>query len=181
MSQVEVVNVVGSGAIGAEIDLEALSVDLAADTNYTPETHTGMHIRLENGGLITLYRTGSYHIVGVDSVDSLKRARDDFFSLLRDVGVEISVDDDPFSVRNIVTTTDLEQTVNLNALAIGFGLENVEYEPEQFPGLVYRPKERESAVLIFGSGKMVITGVETVEEVEDVRGLVEEKVQNILG
>ncbi|MDI6640110.1 MAG: TATA-box-binding protein, partial [Methanocellales archaeon] len=38
------------------------------------------------------------------------------------------------------------------------GLENIEYEPEQFPGLVYRLSEPKVVVLLFGSGKLVVTG-----------------------
>jgi len=44
-------------------------------------------------------------------------------------------------------------------------LENIEYEPEQFPGLVYRIKEPKVAMLIFGSGKIVCTGARKVSEV----------------
>jgi transcription initiation factor TFIID TATA-box-binding protein len=57
-------------------------------------------------------------------------------------------------------------SINLNAIAIGLGLENVEYEPEQFPGLVYRLGEPNVVVLLFGSGKMVITGGKQPEDVE---------------
>jgi len=56
--------------------------------------------------------------------------------------------------------------LNLNALAIGFGLENTEYEPEQFPGLIYRPTGLNCVFLIFGSGRIVITGCRTVQEAE---------------
>jgi transcription initiation factor TFIID TATA-box-binding protein len=61
-------------------------------------------------------------------------------------------------VQNIVSSADLGHTLNLNALAIGLGLEDVEYEPEQFPGLVYRMDDPDVVILLFGSGKIVITG-----------------------
>jgi len=44
-------------------------------------------------------------------------------------------------------------------------LENIEYEPEQFPGLVYRIKEPKVAMLLFGSGKIVCTGARKVSDV----------------
>lgn len=139
------------------------------------------HIRLESGALITLYRTGSYHIVGVDSKVSLFQARDDFLDLLRDIGVDVPSGEDPFSVRNIVTTSELStESVNLNALAIGLELEHVEYEPEQFPGLVYRPGGFDAVVLIFGSGKVVITGLTSDEDARSVRDSVSEEIHEIL-
>lgn len=73
-------------------------------------------------------------------------------------GVEVT-----FAVKNVVVVGDLEQTVDLNRLAIQFGLERVEYEPEQFPGMVYRPDEMESVFLIFSSGRVVIPGTSSVE------------------
>ena len=46
------------------------------------------------------------------------------------------------------------------------GLEKVEYEPEQFPGLVYRIDEPKVVVLLFGSGKLVCTGARKPSDVE---------------
>ena len=65
----------------------------------------------------------------------------------------------------MITISDLEQEINLNTVAITLGLEKVEYEPEQFPGLVYRLDEPKVVVLLFGSGKMVCTGAKVPEDV----------------
>ncbi len=68
-------------------------------------------------------------------------------------------------VQNIVASSDLEQEINLNTVAITLGLEKVEYEPEQFPGLVYRLDDPKVVVLLFSSGKMVITGAKIPNDV----------------
>ena len=65
----------------------------------------------------------------------------------------------------MVATADLGGELNLNEVAMGLGLENVEYEPEQFPGLVYRFKEPKVAMLLFSSGKIVCAGARKIEEV----------------
>lgn len=70
----EIVNVVGSGEFDLELDLTVLARDLGDVAEYDPDGHTGMHIRLNNGALVTLYRTGSYHIVGIASVAGLADA-----------------------------------------------------------------------------------------------------------
>jgi len=62
------------------------------------------------------------------------------------------------TIRNIVSSADLGERIDLNAVAVGIGLEDIEYEPEQFPDLVYCPEEREVVALLFGTGKTVITG-----------------------
>ena len=60
---------------------------------------------------------------------------------------------------------DLETELNLTNIALSLGLENVEYEPEQFPGLVYRVEEPKVVLLLFGSGKVVCTGAKKKEEI----------------
>ena len=77
---------------------------------------------------------------------------------------EIAIDP-KIEVQNIVASSDLEQEINLNTVAITLGLEKVEYEPEQFPGLVYRLDSPKVVVLLFGSGKMVCTGAKVPEDV----------------
>ncbi|MCK5260716.1 MAG: TATA-box-binding protein, partial [Thermoplasmatales archaeon] len=68
-------------------------------------------------------------------------------------------------IQNIVATSDLGGELNLSEVAISLGLENVEYEPEQFPGLVYRIREPKVAMLLFGSGKIVCAGARKIEDV----------------
>ena len=83
-------------------------------------------------------------------------------------GIGIKVMPDPvITVQNIVASADLGSVLNLNAIAIGLGLENIEYEPEQFPGLVYRLAVPKVVVLIFGSGKIVVTGGKKPKDAED--------------
>ncbi|MGB2826492.1 MAG: TATA-box-binding protein, partial [Thermoplasmata archaeon] len=69
-------------------------------------------------------------------------------------------------VQNIVATSNLGAKINLNATAITLGLERVEYEPEQFPGLVYRLESPKVVMLLFGSGKLVCTGARKPEDAE---------------
>ncbi|EQD73626.1 TATA-box binding protein [mine drainage metagenome] len=69
-------------------------------------------------------------------------------------------------VQNIVATSDLGSEVNLNSIAVTLGLDRVEYEPEQFPGLVCRLTTPRVVVLLFGSGKLVCTGARRPSDVE---------------
>jgi len=73
-----------------------------------------------------------------------------------------------FAVQNYVCSGELDQRLNLNALAVGRGLEKTEYEPEQFLGLIYRPEGGEGVVLLFATGKVVITGCRSVESAEEI-------------
>ena len=53
----------------------------------------------------------------------------------------------------MVCSYDLGKSINLNKVVVTFNVENIEYEPKQFPGLVYRIKDPKIVVLIFSSGK----------------------------
>ena len=86
-----------------------------------------------------------------------------------------SVENAVQALENVVATADLHSFLSLTAIAVGLGLEHVEYEPEQFPGLVYRLAKPKMVILLFSSGKLVITGGRKPEDVANaVDQLVEE-------
>src|SRR5271170_8329545 len=65
------------------------------------------------------------------------------------------------SIENVVASASINQTVDLNQITRSFS--DVEYHPDQFPGLVFRLKVPKTATLIFSSGKMVCTGSKSEE------------------
>ena len=65
----------------------------------------------------------------------------------------------------MVASGDINMTLNLDKLA--FKLENAEYEPEQFPGLVYKVPNSHITFLLFGTGKIVCTGAKNEREIKD--------------
>ena len=69
-----------------------------------------------------------------------------------------------FKIENVVASTSLGEELDLKAIARALG--GAEYEPEQFPGLVYRIDEPKVVVLLFGSGKLVCTGARKPSDVE---------------
>ncbi len=78
------------------------------------------------------------------------------------------------SIENVVASASVNQTIDLNQITRNFA--DVEYHPQQFPGLVFRIKFPRSATLIFGSGKMVCTGSKSSEQAV---GAVESVVQKL--
>jgi transcription initiation factor TFIID TATA-box-binding protein len=168
-------NVVASTGIGQELDLESVSTDLAG-AEYDPDQFPGLVYRTQNPKAAALiFRSGKIVCTGANSTDDVHESLRIVFDKLRDL--EIQVDEDPeIVVQNIVTSADLGRNLNLNAIAIGLGLENIEYEPEQFPGLVYRLEDPDVVALLFGSGKLVITGG---KEPDDAKGAVDKIVSRL--
>ncbi len=113
-----------------------------------------------------LFRSGKANCTGAKNVEDVKKTVDIIADKLRKLGVEVYKDKDlKIVIQNIVAISDLGTELNLNEVAMGLGLENVEYEPEQFPGLVYRIRDPKVAMLLFGSGKIVCTGARQTEDV----------------
>ena len=124
----KIVNAVGSGDLGREINLNQLASDIE-EVEFDPDKYPGAYVRL--GGknpLVTVYRTGKYIITGSTSGKEAHSCRKRFLLLLSDVGVLDTPDDRRFSMQNYVCTGDLDQVQNLNALAISLGLEYTEYQ-----------------------------------------------------
>ena len=154
---IHIENVVASTGIDQELDLQTVAMDLEG-ADYDPEQFPGLVYRTTDPKSAALiFRSGKIVCTGAKSTDAVHEALHMVFDELR--ALEIPIEDDPeITVQNIVTSADLGADLNLNAIAIGLGLENIEYEPEQFPGLVYRIDDPDVVALLFGSGKLVITG-----------------------
>jgi len=158
-------NVVASTSLGEELDLQAIARVLGG-AEYEPEQFPGLIYRLkEPKTAILLFRSGKVVCTGAKSLEHVKTAIEMVAKQI--VAAGIPVNKNPaIVVQNIVATSDLGAEIDLNAVAISLGLGKIEYEPEQFPGLVYRIDEPKVVVLLFGSGKLVCTGARKPQDVE---------------
>jgi transcription initiation factor TFIID TATA-box-binding protein len=80
----------------------------------------------------------------------------------------------------MVCSYDLGKYINLNKVVITLNVENIEYEPEQFPGLVYRIKDPKIVVLIFSSGKIILTGGKNLEDIKKGLDVLEQQLESVL-
>lgn len=154
----------GGGELGKEIVLPAVLEDLEAKYSIeaTSQSDSMATIRLEEDGpAYTLYQTGTFQIRGPDTQESLFEAKDDLLGALEGIGLDL--EEVSFEQQNAVFLEDFEIEIQLEPLAIILGLEHVEYEPEQFPGVIYRPPDFETVMLIFASGKSIISGTTSEE------------------
>src|ERR1035437_4585726 len=154
---IKIVNVVASTGIGREIDLKQVTLGLEG-ADYAPKRFPGLvyHTRDPKTAAL-LFRSGKIVCTGAKSIDEAHKGVENVFQSLRNIGIDVKGTPE-IKVQNIVASADLHSVLNLNAVAAGLGLENIEYEPEQFPGLVYRSSDPKVVVLLFGSGKLVVTG-----------------------
>jgi len=165
MAVMKIENVVASTSLGVELDLPAIVLALDG-AEYDPERFPGLIYRLKEPKTATLlFRSGKVVCTGAKSLEQVKIAISKVAKLIGAMGIVIKGEPE-IVVQNIVASSDLGAKINLNAIAISLGLDRVEYEPEQFPGLVYRIDSPKVVVLLFGSGKLVCTGARKPEDVE---------------
>lgn len=175
---VSIENVVASTGIGQELDLENVAQDLTG-VDYNPEQFPGLVYRIqEPKSAALIFRSGKIVCTGANSIDAVHEALHLVFDELRALDIAVAESPD-IAVQNVVTSADLGQPLNLNAIAIGLGLEDVEYEPEQFPGLVYRLDAPEVVVLLFGSGRLVITGGTQPADAEQAIDAIVSQLENL--
>lgn len=172
--KLDVANIVASGKFDVELDLANVAEDLPdakgiENAEHSRRSGNRLLIHFSNQDTLSILApSGVYMFTGVDSYNELEYTKSELLSALAELGIISSPNPateeiiDPFQVQNVVCTAELksQEGLNLSQLAINLGLEKTEYEPEQFPGLVYRPDNSSCTILVFSSGKMVITGID---------------------
>ena len=165
MAKIRIENVVASTSLGGELDLQKIALALEG-AEYEPEQFPGLIYRLKEPKTATLlFRSGKVVCTGAKSLQDVKTAISKVAKQIEAAGIHIKIEP-KIEVQNIVASSDLGSTINLNAIAISLGLDKIEYEPEQFPGLVYRIDSPKVVLLLFGSGKLVCTGARKPEDVD---------------
>jgi transcription initiation factor TFIID TATA-box-binding protein len=175
---VKVENIVAFTSLGKPIPLLKISNELK-EAEYAPESFPGVVYRIKDPRAATLiFSSGKIVCTGAKSVDNAHLAMSKVIDDIRKCGIPMPRKF-TMKVENIVASTAIQTTKKLNLEEISFALENVEYEPEQFPGLVYRVTEPRSAFLLFGTGKIICTGARTIEDVHAALGKFKHKLEGI--
>jgi transcription initiation factor TFIID TATA-box-binding protein len=172
---VEIQNVVAVASLGQKIDLLSI-LKVFRNVKYKPKRFPGLVFRLKNPKTATLiFTTGKMVCTGAKSE---KIARSAVMKVVRELRKEgfIIRKSPKIEIVNMVGTADVGGVIDLETASDI--LDNTMYEPEQFPGMIYRMKEPKIVILIFASGKLVITGARNEEQVsfaaEEIRSILTE-------
>jgi len=173
---IKIENIVASTALNIRIPLEKI-VEHLEGTEYEPEQFPGLVYRMKDPKAAALiFSSGKIVCTGARSITDVKKVVKKVVRMIKEAKLG-----EPkkykIQIENIVASAKLESKLNLDKIA--FELENSEYEPEQFPGLVYRMKDPKAAFLLFSSGKIVCTGVRNVEDIESAVKIVSKRLKSI--
>jgi transcription initiation factor TFIID TATA-box-binding protein len=162
--KVRIENIVASATLNVEIPLEKI-VSKLEGMEYEPEQFPGLVYRMEKPKAAALiFGSGKIVCTGARSTTDVNIVFKKVIKIIETVKVKVPRNYKT-QIENIVASAKLDGRLNLDTIA--FKLENSEYEPEQFPGLVYRMTDPKVAFLLFGSGKIVCTGARNVNDVNE--------------
>jgi transcription initiation factor TFIID TATA-box-binding protein len=163
-SNLVVQNIVATTSLEKEVSLSKLA-RTQSNTEYNPETFPGLVLRIKKPkSAVLVFSSGNLVCTGVKSVVQVREVINQVIKQLKKIGVKVTIKP-KINVQNIVASGSINLDLNLNTLSLE--LENTEYEPEQFPGLVYKLVKPTATFLLFSNGKLVCTGTKNKEQLED--------------
>ena len=152
--------------VNVEINNEEKKLDLNmmarkySDVEYNPERFSGLIMRFpEPKGTMLIFASGKMVLTGLKDAKFAKPVADLVIEKLHECNFDIS--EPEITIQNIVASGALNVMIDLNMAAVI--MENAMYEPEVFPGLIYRMQNPYSVCLIFSTGKVVCTATKNKE------------------
>ena len=162
--EIKIQNIVASSSLEKDIPLIKLAEALP-NTEYNPEQFPGLVMRIKEPKTSALiFSSGKIVCTGAKSMTKVKEAVQKIIQNIEKIKIKITVDP-KIQVQNMVASGSIGMDLNLNQLALD--LENTEYEPEQFPGLVYKLPGTRATFLLFSNGKIVCTGTRSESKLRE--------------
>ncbi len=158
-------NVVGTVVveITEKVDLNLIARKLP-DVEYNPERFPGLVMRIEKPrATILIFSTGKMVITGLRKASESGKVVQKVIKNIKKAGIDVK--NPVITIQNIVASGDLHTNIDLNMAAIV--MEYAMYEPEVFPGLIYRMQDPKTVFLIFSTGRIVCTGAKNKSVVRE--------------
>jgi transcription initiation factor TFIID TATA-box-binding protein len=160
-------NIVASAALNQRISLKTI-VEKFPQAEYNPKVFPGLVFRLKKPKTATLiFETGKMVCTGAKSEKEAIQAVNKVTRELKAHGIPIA-NKPAIKIQNIVASAELNGEIDLENVV--YKLKRVMYEPEQFPGAVYRMDEPKVVFLIFSAGKLVCVGAKREQDVYEAVG-----------
>ncbi|KAL8926294.1 MAG: hypothetical protein Q9208_003016 [Pyrenodesmia sp. 3 TL-2023] len=155
-------NIVATVNLDCRLDLKTIALH-ARNAEYNPKRFAAVIMRIREPKTTALiFASGKMVVTGAKSEDDSKLASRKYARIIQKLGFNAKFTD--FKIQNIVGSCDIKFPIRLEGLASRHHNFS-SYEPELFPGLIYRMIKPKIVLLIFVSGKIVLTGAKVREEI----------------
>ncbi|KAG6899494.1 TATA-binding protein [Termitomyces sp. T159_Od127] len=155
-------NIVATVNLDCRLDLKTIALH-ARNAEYNPKRFAAVIMRIRDPKTTALiFASGKMVVTGAKSEDDSRLASRKYARIVQKLGFVAKFSE--FKIQNIVGSCDVKFPIRLEGLAYSHG-QFSSYEPELFPGLIYRMIKPKVVLLIFVSGKIVLTGAKVREEI----------------
>jgi transcription initiation factor TFIID TATA-box-binding protein len=164
----KIVNLVASSSLGAGLDLYNLATAIP-EVEYEPEQFPGAILKMDEPRVsLLLFKNGNIIISGASCEKDIKTAIKKATKIIGEVQKGVTLKERvSYKIVNLVATSNLNKQIDLFNAAVT--LDNIEYEPEQFPGAIVRLFNPKLTMLLFKNGKLICAGAKSEEDI--VKGL----------
>jgi transcription initiation factor TFIID TATA-box-binding protein len=158
--KLKIVNLVVTFDINLKINLSKLMAT-SDIVQYTPDRFPAAIVKIKEPRVSFLvFSTGKIVCIGAKKFEQINDAFDKLRKILAKIGVKVK-DKPKMKVSNMVVTDSINKKFDLAKLAMK--LDNVEFEPEQFPALIHKVQEPRVSFLIFSNGRIICAGSKSIE------------------
>jgi transcription initiation factor TFIID TATA-box-binding protein len=178
MTVIKIENIVARAHVTDGLDLKFLS-DKIPDARYNPDEFNGLSLKYEDPKVaIIIMSSGKLFCTGAKNMDDVNSVLKKTVSKLKKIKISINKGY-KIITENVVASTDFKQEMQLSTISRGLIMQHVEYEPEKFPGLIYKTDDSCEVLILFSSGKLVCTGAKSIDDVEKAINLMKEKLTSL--
>jgi transcription initiation factor TFIID TATA-box-binding protein len=157
----QIVNIVATAKVAPSFDLQKMKETInSCDFGSTSKVWLKMRLMPE-GYYTAFYKSGKFVITGAKSIEQVDVIANRVISLLKDVGIDINQKE--VKLHNFVVQDQIEMKTTLEKLVYVLNYSKTNYEPEQFPGLIY--KDWGATFILFSTGKITITGIKKENDI----------------
>ncbi|KAM8717395.1 hypothetical protein ACLKA7_004141 [Drosophila subpalustris] len=162
--EIKLQNIVATFSVDCELDLKTIN-SRTRNSEYSPKRFRGVIMRMHSPRCTALiFRTGKVICTGARNEMEANLGSRKFARIIQKLGFPVKFMD--YKLQNIVATVDLRFPIRLENLNQVHG-QFSSYEPEMFPGLIYRMVKPRLVLLIFVNGKVVFTGAKSRKDILD--------------
>jgi len=155
-------NIVATANLNCRLDLKGIALH-ARNCEYNPRRFAAVIMRIREPKTTALiFASGKMVVTGARSESDSRLAARKYARIIMKLGFTVSFTD--FKIQNVVASCDVKFPIRLEGLAFSHASFS-SYEPELFPGLIYRMVKPKVVLLIFVSGKVVLTGARVREQI----------------
>ena len=178
MTYVKTENIVAQVQLADYFNIDEI-VEKIPDFNYNPDEFQGLTMKLDHPKTaVLILANGKAICTGAKKIEDAEAAIKKVKDILKKANIAVKSKLN-IETQNMVVSADMKKELHLSSISSGLVLENVTYEPDQFPGLVYRMDDIGVVILVFSSGKIVCTGAKNIDDASKAIETMKDKLSSI--